>query len=747
MREKMDLYKLLPELYRLRDAEEGYPLQALLDIISEQAEVVRQNIDALWDDLFIETCAEWVIPYIGDLVGNAPLHDVAQPLRADVAKTIYYRRRKGTLPMLEELACDVTGWAAHAVAFFEVLGWTQHLEHRRSTAVWTDIRSPERAGRIDGPFDDASHTADVRHPAQDEGWHNIHNIGFFLWRLGSYPLQDVPARQAGQPWRYHFSPLGNKAALFSRMRRERDETGMTTELHVAGPIRPALFYRDLEDHRNRAVPRPDHTDLYGLFAKIKGNPLNACPACSLTIFHNGSPVAPAADTQAPLDQYQSQIVCGRLDPWPAQPPTGRVIVVDVETGRLAVGDGWPVTTAVDVCFHYGFSADMGSGTYDRRRWLAIPDGNIKEYWVKEKETPAGAYASLTGVPGNPGALDDWTAAGRPNAVITILDSRTYPLPATITLRNEGWLFIQAANGERPLLQPAGPQAELELDVLAPAVPGDPERSAALTLSGVVVEGCVKIIGGLGRLHLLHSTLIPGRRLQEDGEPETQNVSLQVTGALAGAPINARLRIECDFSITGPLRVPELTAGIWLRDSILDGFDEMALSGPPGDPGPNLVIERTTVFGKIDVKSLEASEAVFTGQVHALRRQEGCMRFSYAPPESITPRRYRCQPDLAVEQAIQEALRDTPGLSPADQGLIAAAAKARVTPSFATQRYGQPAYAQLAGACPREITSGAEDGAEMGAFKHLMQPQRETNLRIRLQEYLPFGLEPGIIFIT
>ena len=32
---------------------------------------------------------------------------------------------------------------------------------------------------------------------------------------------------------------------------------------------------------------------------------------------------------------------------------------------------------------------------------------------------------------------------------------------------------------------------------------------------------------------------------------------------------------------------------------------------------------------------------------------------------------------------------------------------------------------------------------MGAFHELFEPQRETNLRIRLDEYLRFGLEAGV----
>jgi len=36
---------------------------------------------------------------------------------------------------------------------------------------------------------------------------------------------------------------------------------------------------------------------------------------------------------------------------------------------------------------------------------------------------------------------------------------------------------------------------------------------------------------------------------------------------------------------------------------------------------------------------------------------------------------------------------------------------------------------------------------MGAFSHVKQPQRESNLRIRLDEYLPFGLQAGILYVT
>jgi hypothetical protein len=60
------LYNLLPVVYRQRDAEQGYPLQMLLRVIAEQVDLVENDIAQLYDNWFIETCEDWVVPYIGD---------------------------------------------------------------------------------------------------------------------------------------------------------------------------------------------------------------------------------------------------------------------------------------------------------------------------------------------------------------------------------------------------------------------------------------------------------------------------------------------------------------------------------------------------------------------------------------------------------------------------------------------------------------------------------------------------------
>jgi hypothetical protein len=764
------LYELLPAVYRERDAEEGYPLRALLGLVEGQADLLHADIQQLWDDFFIETCQRWVIPYIGDLVSNNLLHDagriagpdttralfpdllgrdlrppIAIRTRADVAKTIYYRRRKGTVPMLEELARDVTGWPAHVVEFFELLGWTQWVRnHLRMHSLRTpDIRRVEPLDRLNGPFDAISHTVDVRPVEPLTGWYNIKKVGFFLWRIRSYPLTNVAARVGSLPWRYHFSPLGNPAPLFTRWRREGDEAGLATELHVAGPIRRALFYEDLATYRNQPPPRADFTELYGLFEPVSGGTLAVAPDASFFIFRNGvaagDPVAPAQDPNADLNAFTPQIICRRLDPWPANQPSGAVIAVDVERGRIAVGDQWPdATTGLDVFYHSGFSADLGGGPYERGKWLVRPELAELRLLVQESGATPGSFTSLGA------ALAQWVAQGRPNTIISILDNRSYHEALSLELADDRWLVIESANGRRPHIRPTSGAIE---------VTGD-HPGAEFTLSGLLVEGGVSVGGDLRRLRLLHSTLVPGRGLDEDGMPMTSEPSVAVDGVSGGQPINGTLRVEVAFSIVGPIRLPEHALGLWLLDSIVDGLGGTALAATntTDQPGPPATLERVTVLGSSYAQRLLlASETLFTAPVVASRQQEGCVRFSFVPHESQTPRRYRCQPDLEIAARIAEAEKQAAAnnltLTAGEKAAIRDRVRRWLVPAFTSTKYGEPAYAQLHLHAPLMIRTGAEDGSEMGVFCHLKQPQREANLRLRLEEYLPFGLEPGVLYVT
>jgi hypothetical protein len=142
----------------------------------------------------------------------------------------------------------------------------------------------------------------------------------------------------------------------------------------------------------------------------------------------------------------------------------------------------------------------------------------------------------------------------------------------------------------------------------------------------------------------------------------------------------------------------------------------------------------------------ASEVIFTDIVTAEQLQAGCVRFSHVPVGSQTPQRFHCQPEFAIAKELERASQTGP-VTAAQSAAIVALIRARVVPSFTSIHYGDPGYAQLRLSAPCEIRTGAEDGSEMGVFCHLKQPQRETNLRIRLEEYLPFGLDAGLIYVT
>jgi len=708
------LYQLLPAIYRQRDAAQGEPLRALLEVIAAQVEALRENLDDLYDDWFIETCADWVVPYLGDLVGNRPLQEVTQLRRTDVAKTISYRRRKGTLAMLEELANDVTGWGAHAVEFFQLLGWTQNLNHRHWQPApdpgrlhpsamhrvgTVNVRSAGAMDRLHGPFEVSSHTVAVR-SLERGGRYNIPRIGFFLWRLQHYPLTGVsPRASASHPYGYHVSPLGNPAPLFQPPRPNAELPELADELKVAGPIRPWALYEDLEAYRraNSGLPpgkRAPQSEFYG-------------PDRSLRLLTDGRAVPPL------------NIICKDLENWD-RPPAGKV-AVDVRRGRLTFAAGEePESVRVD--YHYGFSGDLGGGPYGRRATLAeLRPGTLI------LKVAQGTSLDTIGK-----ALQQWSPA-RPPCVIYILDNATYEESLDLDLPDQGFLALEAADGVRPHLRLA-----------ARGTLAAPAAGATLIINGLLVEGGLALSGNLD-LTLRHCTLVPGGGLSEAGEPADPDWDSLIAPAAGDG-----MTVTLERCLSGPVRLPATITAFRVSQSLIQGLPahgswRSALAGTaPGEPGPPTELEQTTILGPLQVRELTASESICTGLVQVERRQTGCLRFSYAPPGSLTPRRYRCQPDLALSRRARDlGLEDMADLPLPERNLILA----RLKPDFTSERYGDPGYAQLSLRCPLEITTGSENGAEMGAFQFLQQPQRAANLRLRLDEYLPFGLEAGLIYVT
>jgi hypothetical protein len=249
------------------------------------------------------------------------------------------------------------------------------------------------------------------------------------------------------------------------------------------------------------------------------------------------------------------------------------------------------------------------------------------------------------------------------------------------------------------------------------------------------------------VNIRHCTLVPGWGLYSDCRPkQPAKPSLEL--------FNVRARVSIEHSIVGSIQVNEdqvITDPIPIQvtDSILDATsDEREALGAPGRFAAHalLTIKRSTVFGTVEVHAIELAEnCIFTGCLNVARRQLGCMRFCYVPPGCRTPRRFNCQPDLVEKPILDLFARNK--INEAEKERRLAVERLRVHPQFNSVRYGTPTYCQLAETCATEIKRGADDESEMGVFHDLFNPQREANLRARLNQYTPAGTDAGIIFAS
>jgi hypothetical protein len=725
------LYRLLPAIHRMRDAEEGYPLQALLRVISEQVGVVDDDITQLYENWFIETAAPWAVPYIADLIGFRPIAGATERAaawrdgsalervlvpRREVANTIRYRRRKGTLALLELLAEAVAGWPARAVEFFRLLRWHQNVNHlhldRRQTV---DVRDMDALDLLNGPFDRVAHTVDVRRvdSHQTRGRENIPSVGVFVWRLAPYSVTHFApycVENAG-PHCFTFSALGQDAPLFVKPAPAAEPTAIAGQLDVPAPIRRRALLTDVE----------------GLYGESRSFAIWAGR------WGGHDPKRPVpAEAIIPAD----------LSGWRYVPPP-RHIAVDPVLGRFAFPRKSVPKNPVRVTYHHGFSADMGGGEYAR----TISDPPVRPDGAAPKVYTIGADGRFKKISA---ALSKWKAEAPRDAVIEFTESRIYVEPIVVALAAGQSLRIRAASGVRPMLRLLDWQNEFPDALTVTMEPG-----AQFMLDGLLITGRGVAVTGppcddpsqppasicAAEVVVRHCTLVPGWGLRNDCEP-----SLPAEPSLTLTNVRATVRIE--HSIVGSVQVYEQRRTdpipAHISDSIVDATqpDLDAIGGGGEAARIALTMLRCTVFGIVHAQVVALAEnCIFNDCVSVARRQMGCLRFCYVPRECRTPRRYRCQPDMVVQQTWDDA-----PASPAREA-TAAAETLRVAPQFTSRRYGLPGYAQLTPTCADEIKRGADDESEMGVFHDLFEPQRADGLEARLDEYTPTGMDVGIIFVT
>jgi len=768
------LFDLLPTVDRMRDAEQGYPLRDLLRVPGRQVDVLEHDIGRLYDNWFIETCDDWVVPYLGDLLGytllpeaatlgenGAPCSRFGRVLapRADVANTIDARRRKGTLALLEDLARDSAGWPARAVEFYRLLGWMQHLGHLRPARGGTaSLRQPGALELLmfeNRAFDPFAHSVDVRRivSRRGRGRYNIPEVGLFVFRLRSYPVTTTPAyclEEEGTHC-FTFSVLGNDSPLYQRAVAEAEPTHIAEEMNLPVPVRRYRF----AERGDKARYDRASADLYG-------------EDRSVLIF---APDWPATGQGMPVPL--ESVVPADLADWRGHVRNGHV-AVDPERGRMVFPVHQRPRRGVWVSYQYGFAGDIGGGEYARvtpelegavryvvhaalpgrdPARMTLPAGHYAnigaamDAWAKAKDAAeAQALLEFKNAGVSEDAARERAHAQRPRALIVELaESGLYEGRIELRLEKGEAIQIRAAERTRPVVR--------LLDVRA-------SQPDALTIAGrsgsrVLLDGLLVVGRGievqgpadddpprapeddLCELVIRHSTLVPGWALHCDCDPKRPGEpSITLLGTLAA------LRVE--HSILGAIAVtsPERRGdppSLSLCDSVLDatGVERVALGAP--DEAVAYVqssFQRCTVIGEVETHGIAlAEDSIFTGRVRVLRRQLGCVRFCFVPDGSRTPRRFHCQPDLALS-----------ALDPGD-ATGRAAERLRVVPQFMSLRYCTPNYMRLTDACCDELRSGASDRSAMGVWHDLYEPQRQANLAVRLEEYVPAGTDAGIVFAS
>ncbi len=768
---RVPLFERLPEIYRTRDAEVTPPnqLRAYLGAIEGPFSALHADIERLYDNLFIDTCEDWVIPYLADLLGTSHLSGDPRTLRADVADTIALRRRKGTLGAIERLAFNLTGWACRSVELRENLSWTQHLNHQRPDAGGAPpyasphrtrfdiprggtapIRDSAALALLGTPFDRFAYTADCKIAQDGNRLINLPNLAIFLWRLATYRLPRVlplckgvsnlgtlPAGLARRALRFDLHPLDIPVQLFNTG-RPGFLTGeaLTQADAVPGPmLAPRLTTGSIDGHPEAYV----QVDYYD----ATSDPLSGFDLADggLQFF-----MPQALQALLPADwiwRFRGDNLCA----WESglrRPLQLGEIVIDPAIGRVLIG---LQTTAQANQLVSDSSGELTSRLYTSFTYAAV--GPVGAHPVSRSvpaDPPAADIRRVGAIAGGltlQAALADMDSATAP-VIIEIHDSLVHPLDlaalpgtsadGTRSLRLAQSLTIRAMGEHRPIVLLTQPLSLRPVDAAA-ATPEYPQvRLQGLYLAPAATFAGAALIDrvAVARLELLGCTLAPGGHSLRDGSRAPMQPALRLLegyGFASAADVDAFVPtpdIVIQRSVVGALAL-DSRYRLDIQDSVVDaglGFNDaptgLLAIGAATDPsttwGAPLDFAGLTCFGAVRVAAVGGSGGIFTQRFEVLDNQHGCIKWS--------------------------AFADTANRKPPNHFCVQGA---RIV--FADERFNAPGYAQLQRETDRRVRELGPDDDAMGAFGFLLEAHKWTNLHVRLREFTPVGVRPLVVPIS
>lgn len=785
---RKSLYERLPEIYRIKDAEQ-FPtrqLKAYLDVLNEVPACLHDNIEALYHDQFIDTCADWVVPYIADLLGTSYLSGDPWTLRADVARTVFYRRRKGTLGAVESLVFTLSGWAVQAVELRNNLALTQHLNHQRPDVGGapplqqrSSLAAPVRGGTLPirdpaalsflfRPFDPFAHVADVKPGQVGAPRYNIPNLGVFIWRLEEYtvPVADpgfiealnVTGTEKGDAAavvRVILHPQADPMVLFNkrrnkhRSRMEDESPNLSYPDEMPGPIPWPRLISKAEYGNPSAYVRVDH-----YVAPLPKAPGDEEPALVLHLPDRVQPPGPPDVEPSERWRFRGANLCAWEDG--LSPPLREYeIVIDPRHGRVLFGlashddEADPLAEGLFASYTYGYSGPTGAHPISREplpHYVSVD----RSMGVNALETELANLGSSAGP-----------------LTIEIQDSATYELdlasvdgiggteeisPAYPSLLLAHPLTIRAATGQRPVVRLKRP---LRFGPSTAAMPAD-IADLSVTLEGLYVtwdrdstvfsNSDVPLItrSALNLLRIEGCTLDPGGAWQlhseeEEGSVQDTRPSFTLGGdygfdVLEVSPFRDHFKeakqiphLELIRSVCGAVLAEGGAYTMAVTDSLIDAGSGVGDSTPKLAIGPS---NPASLYGP----ALKLSGLTCFGRVYVERvTGEGGIFLHTLEAHDNQSGCVR----FSYFSGVSDRLPPHYGYVFGTEADIA----------FVGDRFGMPGYGQLRRRSDSRILEQGPGRDMMGTFGYLRNTHKWKNINIRFREFMPVGIRPILIPVT
>jgi hypothetical protein len=412
----------------------------------------------------------------------------------------------------------------------------------------------------------------------------------------------------------------------------------------------------------------------------------------------------------------------------------------------------PDVEEVRVSYGTGIGREIGAGPHDRNTDKVpfdITDTESVEHFVRivdatQPESGA-ASAQIRPVQTLDKALTEWAAegAGKRGLIVLVRCDREGGAGGATQIVVEthpgSELHIVSAQWRPKIVKPGVPDnpkrlgyvvrrerrftVDAQVRVKAKTPPTGTAKPGVVVLDGLELTAGVSLaVRALSRLLIRHSTV-----------RAPAATAIATTAALEGAEVAIDRsivgRVNLDFG-SGPA-----TGSLVVTDSLLATDEATGAAIVAGSL--DACLNNVTVIGASTFKSIEATNVVFTAAATATRRQSGCVRYSWVPSGSALPRRFRCQPDLVLAAAA--ATKGSP-LTPAERATVALG----MTPLLLDTALDEPTVAMLHPLTRDGIRLGGEHDTEMGVFSAAAGGLRVANLTSLFDDYLPFGLEAGVL---